>query len=87
MFSVLLGTYDRFRNKKKMYTLLNLYRNIQQPIQMFCVIAMIVTRQSDLVNTQESVLSVCYKPYQTNKRKVQKWESKFCRTIHSHCQQ
>jgi len=31
---------------------------------------MIVRWQVDLVNTKESVLTVCYKPYPTNKRKV-----------------
>jgi len=35
---------------------------------------MIVRWQSDLVNTKESVLPVCDKPYQTNKRKIQKRE-------------
>jgi len=33
---------------------------------------MIVTSQSDLVNTAESVLIVCVKPNHTNKRKVRK---------------
>jgi len=28
---------------------------------------MIVQRQSDLVNTKDSILPVCYKPYHTNK--------------------
>jgi len=33
---------------------------------------MIVGWQSDLVNTKESVLPVCDKPFYMNKRKVQK---------------
>jgi len=36
--------------------------------------AMIVNWQSDLVITKESLLSVCDKPYNMNKRKVQKGE-------------
>jgi len=35
---------------------------------------MIVRCQSDLVNIKESVLPVCVKPYNTNKRKVRKGE-------------
>jgi len=33
-----------------------------------------VRSQSDQVNTKESILPVCDKPYHTNKRKVQKGE-------------
>jgi len=34
----------------------------------------IVRRKSDLVNTKESILPVCDKPYHTNNRILQKWE-------------
>ena len=36
---------------------------------------MIVKRQSDIVNTKESILPVCDKPFHTKKRKVQKERS------------
>ena len=39
----------------------------------------IVNWQSDLINTKESILSVCDKPYHTNKRNVQKGEIEILR--------
>jgi len=35
----------------------------------------IVGWQSDLVNTKESIIPVCDKPYHTNKIILQKWEA------------
>jgi len=43
--------------------------------------------QPDLINTKESRLPVCDKPYHTNKRIVQKGRRlKFCRTVHKKVQ-
>jgi len=33
-----------------------------------------VRRQSDLINTKESILPICDNPYHTNKGILQKWE-------------
>jgi len=53
-------------NKKQKQTLAE--RQIHISIGM---IKMITTLQSDLIKTKESMLPICDKPYQKNKKKVQ----------------